>query len=1641
MNLNNDIRSILDFKACVMHSMYSGTDPDYVNVGGRKIPTVGYAIAQMFDVYIKPILETSRLNNIIVVKDAGSEYRKLLFDGYKVKRGKDKDPVIKQMENDALAAVEKFVLALGIPIVHCEGLEGDDIIAYLCKKLNGIKHVYTVDHDLLQLSSDDVKVFIKNNIVLNGYPVYSGSGASKTLLMELHPRHVALYKSIVGDTSDEYGGVKGLGPSAFVEMVKAFGLDGMDELIYVVEEQDFEGVLKQAIAESGDKRLVALYESRSQWRLSWLLANLHPQLVGGKRNGKFNRLVWNKRVPLKENLAALLDFHKLSYRLPDFEDITATQTLITGDTLARNPDLLYRIAGQIEQSPMVAIDWETSDELQNENFVKASNGREFVEMIGTSITGAGFTFGANLQHTIYCSFDHINTNNLSRDFLIQLMGQIPSHVPKVIQNLYFESNVLQATLGVKVTNAWDTKVMASYVDENIPNGLKESSRTYLRYKQTEYRDVVEKGMRMKDYSAQHVFKYGADDPLVTAHLCDLYHLMMEIEGIWDFCIENEFAVIEQLSESFLDGVTVDWEEMDRQKQEDEASFAKNMSRLRELISENQTPERLESGVNRVVEEKWPEVLAKAKEARTKMIKAVTEAAEGKDKVAAVKKLVKAVSEATGRSLGEVFSLDWAWNGEDEQGLFERLTVSTIGKVKYMPYEEQIVPLKFELTAVQVLPLFEKLGMPMTHAVSVKMLAEYSRDHYKALTPEAQDFLDLLVAAAPYAAPAKRDHPSYQQFKQYCIDNLLESKTTYTGSELSLSSPPQMQVLLYGILDLPVRIRQFELSDTQKTLGLQVTNAQANNDAVVTALAEDTVKGDWKHEALTCLKEAKSCQTRITMFYTPYPLWRHPYDDQIHPQINSCGTETRRPSGSSPNPLQWPKRGDGVKFRRCILPNKKLGHNLVVSIDWSQQELRVAGALSMDEVLLDCYIGSDVAHVITGYVRGLLGEERYLRLVATPTKDVHTQTASGMMKKSYEEVIELLANEDKEAKSYRNKAKPVNFGGTYDIGKTKLARQLICPADEAKKYLADKKDQYFMFERFREAAIQLARKQGFVTTQWGNLRHVFDEIVSKNDKDRSHVERSLVNYLIQGCYQGHVKVQTDQGMVPIKDLEGKVCRVWTGFKWADAIGLGRGKAKSVKVTLSSGLVIDCDDRHKVKGGDREWVVVTELKKGDLVALPSANSTLTRDYTVNWPFVLGFWLGDGCVRSYDRLDKRRGHIKPHYITEIFGGEGKRKQIEEMVEFLNSEGVPVKVKIVDRSREGKRPMYLVYSAKKEVYDLFISLGATEEGSKDKTIPDCVWGMTEADRVSFMQGYAMSDGDRGSPNVSWHSPNTALLRQVQLLLSSVGVDSNMLDTKFGSKLQSYGPRGRKYPESVLSKDTEELAPPTTARGACEEIVERRVILGALPCQQNVAERIYRKYLPDREVYRFDEVVSVEVSDELVDTFTMSVDDELHQYVAGGVISQNCAADNLKKVIREIRQEGIVTRTKASLIAPIYDELAFSVHSDCAVDLIMSVHEIMVKDIPGLAVPMLAEPSLGINFGDQIEIGRFPNPGLIEAAMDEAFNGREPGLLYHPESDTYVMARSQVDLVNHLQGDPLLVYVSGVANHEAEFDRRRKAA
>jgi DNA polymerase-1 len=120
---------------------------------------------------------------------------------------------------------KKVLEAFGIPMFEKAGYEADDVIGTLANKVNEEVIIVTGDRDQLQLVDDRIKVYL---------PI-SGLSSAKLMgeaevkeKMGVPPSLIDDYKALVGDPSDNYPGVAGIGPKTAIKLLEEFGsLDGI----------------------------------------------------------------------------------------------------------------------------------------------------------------------------------------------------------------------------------------------------------------------------------------------------------------------------------------------------------------------------------------------------------------------------------------------------------------------------------------------------------------------------------------------------------------------------------------------------------------------------------------------------------------------------------------------------------------------------------------------------------------------------------------------------------------------------------------------------------------------------------------------------------------------------------------------------------------------------------------------------------------------------------------------------------------------------------------------------------------------------------------------------------------------------------------------------------------------------------------------------------------------------------------------------------------------------------------------------------------------------------------------------------------------------------------------------------------------
>ncbi len=200
------------------------------------------------------------------------------------------------------------------------------------------------------------------------------------------------------------------------------------------------------------------------------------------------------------------------------------------------------------------------------------------------------------------------------------------------------------------------------------------------------------------------------------------------------------------------------------------------------------------------------------------------------------------------------------------------------------------------------------------------------------------------------------------------------------------------------------------------------------------------------------------------------------NSRIHTSFNQIGTATGRLSSSEPNLQNIPvKTDDGIKIREGFVAEKG---KVLMSIDYSQVELRVLTSMSKDENLIEAY-----------------REE----------KDLHDLTARRIFN---------LSDSDDVTREQRTIAKIINFSIIYGKTAFGLAKELKIPVKDASEYIKKYFEQYPRVTTFEKEVIEFGEEHGYVKTLFGRKRYI-SGIDSKNKTIKAQAERMAVNTVIQG----------------------------------------------------------------------------------------------------------------------------------------------------------------------------------------------------------------------------------------------------------------------------------------------------------------------------------------------------------------------------------------------------------------------------------------------------------------------------------------------------------------------------------------------
>ena len=195
-----------------MHRAYHALPPTLTTRRGEPINAV-YGFTSM----LLRIIQDLKPTHIAVAFDRKEPtFRKKLFEEYQAHRPEKDKELLTQFEK-----ARDTVSAFRIPIYDKAGYEADDVIGTLARQAK-VEEVVIVtgDKDILQLVTKKTKVYLP----IRGLKEAEMMGEKQVFeKMGVKPSQIDDYKALVGDPSDNYKGVPGIGPKTAISLLGRFG--------------------------------------------------------------------------------------------------------------------------------------------------------------------------------------------------------------------------------------------------------------------------------------------------------------------------------------------------------------------------------------------------------------------------------------------------------------------------------------------------------------------------------------------------------------------------------------------------------------------------------------------------------------------------------------------------------------------------------------------------------------------------------------------------------------------------------------------------------------------------------------------------------------------------------------------------------------------------------------------------------------------------------------------------------------------------------------------------------------------------------------------------------------------------------------------------------------------------------------------------------------------------------------------------------------------------------------------------------------------------------------------------------------------------------------------------------------------------
>lgn len=547
---------LIDGTALIYRSYYAMMRNPLITSDGRPTGAVFGFVSTVLS-----LLERENPDYFAIVFDVGKPtFRHERYELYKANRKPPPDDLIPQFP-----IIEDVTKAMNIPVFSQVGVEADDILATFAEMLKG-SDVYTFivssDKDLMQLVNENLSMCNLRKMGMASEIIDSRAVEEK---MGVPPDRVLDLLALMGDSSDNIPGVRGIGPKTAAKLLQEYG--------------SFEGVFEH-VEEVKGKNRERLIEDKEKAELSRELATLKTDV---ELSAELKDLI---RKPMDaqtvEAIFRDLEFFSLIPKIQQFveqikENEKPNLTKKDYEKIITLPDL-KNLFERLKKSKIVSYDLETTS----------------LDPLTTEIVGIAVSTKQNSGFYIPLKFPEKDGELFAENdqkFVLKLLEDLFGQRDIIFtgQNLKFDCAVLK-NHGVNNFRAdFDTMIAAYLLDPGARSyKLANIALRYLHIEMQPIEDLIGKGkneISFDQVSLSDAVNYACEDADVALQLTMMFQKSLEENGLLPLFEKVEIPLLSVLLEMEQIGLFLDTKFLESISNKMEKSLAELIQKIYDLAGE------------------------------------------------------------------------------------------------------------------------------------------------------------------------------------------------------------------------------------------------------------------------------------------------------------------------------------------------------------------------------------------------------------------------------------------------------------------------------------------------------------------------------------------------------------------------------------------------------------------------------------------------------------------------------------------------------------------------------------------------------------------------------------------------------------------------------------------------------------------------------------------------------------------------------------------------------------------------------------------------------------------------------------------------------------------------------------------------